>query len=244
MGEILHTWSKVCEFHSQHSGFASYLFQYQQRTWQFQPLRVSILLSIRSASSYFSVSSCQQLQTPYQQAVTARKSQSIPTWNCSSCQNWIFFSLHELDVTVGSGLSFLPIKSWPTSFAPAFCSFGTTHIFVCLYATYERDKTMKYHFLFYSQVKMSIATGTSRLVFYHPAHSMQHSFSLSVLKPPMQTFSTQCSGVLTKTLGRLAESCRPHSMQRVLGLTWRPRRMSFFVDHKPEEISINDGNTI
>ena len=130
----------------------------------------------------------------------------------------MFFSLLELDVTVGSGLSFLPIKSWPTSFAPAFCSFGTTHIFVCLYATYERDKTMKYHFLFYSQVKMSIATGTSRLVFYHPAHSMQHSFSLSVLKPPMQTFSTQCSGVLTKALGRLAESCRPHSMQHLFSL--------------------------
>ena len=32
--------------------------------------------------------------------------------------------------------------------------------------------------------------------------------------------------------------------QRVLGLTWRPRRMSFFVDQKPEEISKNDGNTI
>ena len=32
--------------------------------------------------------------------------------------------------------------------------------------------------------------------------------------------------------------------QRVLGLTWRPRRMSFFVDKKPEEISKNDGNTI
>ena len=34
------------------------------------------------------------------------------------------------------------------------------------------------------------------------------------------------------------------SRQRVLGLTWRPRRMSFFVDQKPEEISKNDGNTI
>ena len=32
--------------------------------------------------------------------------------------------------------------------------------------------------------------------------------------------------------------------QRVLGLTWRPRRMSFFVDQKPEEISKNDDNTI
>ena len=31
--------------------------------------------------------------------------------------------------------------------------------------------------------------------------------------------------------------------QRVLGLTWRPRRMSFFIDHKPEEISKNDSNT-
>ena len=32
--------------------------------------------------------------------------------------------------------------------------------------------------------------------------------------------------------------------QRVLGLTWRPRRMSFFVDQKPENISKNDSNTI
>ena len=32
--------------------------------------------------------------------------------------------------------------------------------------------------------------------------------------------------------------------QRVLGLTWRPRRISIFVDQKPEEISKNDGNTI
>ena len=33
-------------------------------------------------------------------------------------------------------------------------------------------------------------------------------------------------------------------MQRVLGLTWRPWRMSFFVDQKQEEISKNDSNTI
>ena len=33
-------------------------------------------------------------------------------------------------------------------------------------------------------------------------------------------------------------------IQRVLGLTWRHRQMSFFVDQKPEEISKNDGNTI
>ena len=33
-------------------------------------------------------------------------------------------------------------------------------------------------------------------------------------------------------------------MQRVLGLTWRPRRMRYFVDQTPEEISKNDGNTI
>ena len=32
--------------------------------------------------------------------------------------------------------------------------------------------------------------------------------------------------------------------QRVLGLTWRPRQMSFFVDQKPEEISKNDNNII
>ena len=31
--------------------------------------------------------------------------------------------------------------------------------------------------------------------------------------------------------------------QRVLGLTWRPRQMSFFVDQKPEDISKNDSNT-
>ena len=31
--------------------------------------------------------------------------------------------------------------------------------------------------------------------------------------------------------------------QRVLGLTWRPRRMSYFVDQKPVEISKNDSNT-
>ena len=31
--------------------------------------------------------------------------------------------------------------------------------------------------------------------------------------------------------------------QRVLGLTWRPRRMSFFVSQKPVEISKNDSNT-
>ena len=31
--------------------------------------------------------------------------------------------------------------------------------------------------------------------------------------------------------------------QRVLGLTWRPRRMSLFVHQKPVEISKNDSNT-
>ena len=35
----------------------------------------------------------------------------------------------------------------------------------------------------------------------------------------------------------------PYVDQRVLGLTWRPRRMSFFVDQKPVEISKNDSNT-
>ena len=31
--------------------------------------------------------------------------------------------------------------------------------------------------------------------------------------------------------------------QRVLGLTWRPQRMNFFVSQKPVEISKNDSNT-
>ena len=42
----------------------------------------------------------------------------------------------------------------------------------------------------------------------------------------------------------IRKSASPYLIQRVLGLTWRPRRMSFFVDQKPEEISKNDGNTI
>ena len=44
-------------------------------------------------------------------------------------------------------------------------------------------------------------------------------------------------------VGVLLHKKGPLIVQRVLGLTWRPRRMSFFVSQKPVEISKNDSNT-
>ena len=62
----------------------------------------------------------------------------------------------------------------------------------------------------------------------------------------IKTTYTGNRGIETLTIGNFAaiSDAMISSTQRVLGLTWRPRRMSFFVDQKPEEILKNDGNTI